>query len=111
MMYNVSHQICRNTQRFCVLLRYGWFNPYHAGTELSRFNWDNIIAADAPAPSTARPSAAMILTMWNRQDLVFGEEGLIGERQEAQILKFNITMQTTFFQKAVMSRIMKMQNW
>ena len=39
------------------------FDPYHAGTELSQFNWVNIMAADALAPNIARTSAAMILTM------------------------------------------------
>ena len=41
----------------------GWFNPKRAGTELSRFNKVNIMAADALAPYVARTSAAMILTM------------------------------------------------
>ena len=33
------------------------------GTELSRFNYVNIMAADVLAPYVARTSAAMILTM------------------------------------------------
>ena len=33
------------------------------GTKLSRFNYVNIMAADAMAPYVARTSAAMILTM------------------------------------------------
>ena len=37
--------------------------PKHAGTELSRFNWDNIMAADALAPYVARTSAAMIFAI------------------------------------------------
>ena len=37
-------------------------NPERAGTELSRFNYVNIMAADALAPYVARTSAAMILT-------------------------------------------------
>ena len=39
------------------------FNPQHAGTKLSRFNWVNIMAADALAPYVTRTSAAMILTV------------------------------------------------
>ena len=35
----------------------------HAGTELSRSNYVNIMIADALAPYIARSSAAMILTM------------------------------------------------
>ena len=38
-------------------------NPYRAGTELTRFNKVNIMAADALAPYVARTSAAMILIM------------------------------------------------
>ena len=38
-------------------------NPWRAGTELSRFNYVNIMAADVLAPYVARTSAAMILTM------------------------------------------------
>ena len=38
-------------------------NPYSVGTELSQFNYVNIMAADAMAPYVARTSAAMILTM------------------------------------------------
>ena len=38
-------------------------NPQGAGTELSRFNIINIMAADALAPYVARTSAAMILIM------------------------------------------------
>ena len=38
-------------------------NPYRAGTELTRFNYVNIMAADALAPYVARTSAAMILVM------------------------------------------------
>ena len=37
-------------------------NPERAGTQLSRFNYVNIMAADALAPYVARTSAAMILT-------------------------------------------------
>ena len=40
-----------------------FFNPYRAGTELTRFNYVNIMAADALAPYVARTSAAMILIM------------------------------------------------
>ena len=39
------------------------FNPQRAGTESSRFNWVNIMAADALAPYVTRTSAAMILTI------------------------------------------------
>ena len=39
------------------------FNPYRAGTELTRFNYVNIMAAGALAPYVARTSAAMILIM------------------------------------------------
>ena len=39
------------------------FNPQGARTELTRFNWVNIMAADALAPCVARTSAAMILIM------------------------------------------------
>ena len=38
-------------------------NPYRAGTELTRFNYVNIMAADVLAPYVARTSAAMILVM------------------------------------------------
>ena len=38
-------------------------NPQRTGTELSRFNKVNIMAADALAPYVARTSAAMILTI------------------------------------------------
>ena len=37
--------------------------PYRAGTELTRFNYVNIMAADVLAPYVARTSAAMILVM------------------------------------------------
>ena len=37
-------------------------NPSRAETELSRFNWVNITAADALAPRVSRTSAAMMLT-------------------------------------------------
>ena len=46
----------------CVLTA-ARFNPQRAGTELSRFNYVNIMAADALAPYVARTSAAIILTM------------------------------------------------
>ena len=36
-------------------------NPQRVGTALSRFNYVNIIAADALAPYVDRTSAAMIL--------------------------------------------------
>ena len=49
-------------------------DPYRAGTELTRFNYVNIMAADALAPYVARTSAAMILVMQNRQVLVLLEE-------------------------------------
>ena len=52
---------CRNESQYC-LFRSG-FNPYRAGTELTRFNYVNIMAADALAPYVARTSAAMILVM------------------------------------------------
>ena len=39
------------------------FNPHRAGTELTRFNKVNIMAADALAPYVARTSAALILIM------------------------------------------------
>ena len=49
---------------------FGWHvinvNPYRAGTELIQFNIVNIMVADALAPSVARTSAPMILTMWSR---------------------------------------------
>ena len=48
---------------FFQILRVQWINPYHAGTELSRFNKVNIMAAGALAPYVAKTSAAMILTM------------------------------------------------
>ena len=38
-------------------------NPYCAGTELSRLNLVNVMAADALAPYVARASAAMLLTV------------------------------------------------
>ena len=38
-------------------------NPYRAGTELTRFNKVNIMAADALAPYVAWTSAALILIM------------------------------------------------
>ena len=38
-------------------------NPYRAGTELTRFDKVNIMAADALAPYVARTSAALILIM------------------------------------------------
>ena len=46
-----------------VLARIMTFNPYRAGTELTRFNYVNIMAADVLAPYVARTSAAMILVM------------------------------------------------
>ena len=39
------------------------FNPQRAGTELSLFNYVNVIAADVLAPCVARTPAAMIMTM------------------------------------------------
>ena len=48
---------------------FGWHvidvNPYRAETELIQFNIVNIMGADALAPSVARTSAPMILTMWS----------------------------------------------
>ena len=38
-------------------------NPYHAGTELFRFNMVKIMVVDALAPCMTRTSAPMILTM------------------------------------------------
>ena len=38
-------------------------NPYRAGTELSRINYVNIMAADVLAPFVGRTSAAIILTI------------------------------------------------
>ena len=40
-----------------------WLTLNVPGTELSRFKYVNIMAADALAPYVARTSAAMILTM------------------------------------------------
>ena len=48
---------------FNAVLVNSLFNPKRAGTELSRFNYVNIMAADALAPYVAMTSAAMILTM------------------------------------------------
>ena len=39
------------------------FNPLRAGTELSRFNYIDIMATDALAPYVAMTSAAVLLTM------------------------------------------------
>ena len=39
------------------------FKPQRAGTEISRFNYVNIMAADALAAYLVMTSAAMILTM------------------------------------------------
>ena len=40
-----------------------FLNPHRAGTELTRFNKVNIMAAGALAPYVARTSAALILIM------------------------------------------------
>ena len=48
--------------RFTIIYQLS-FNPYRAGTELSRFHYINIMADDALAPYVARTSAAMILIM------------------------------------------------
>ena len=53
----LAHYIARSRAEFRFL------NPWRAGTELSRFNKVNIMAADALAPYVARTSEAMILTM------------------------------------------------
>ena len=37
-------------------------NPEREGTKLSRFNWVNIMAADALAPYVAKTSETVILT-------------------------------------------------
>ena len=41
----------------------GRLNPLRAGTELTPFNYVNIMVADALTPYVARTSAAMILTI------------------------------------------------
>ena len=51
-----------NLQAYCSQ-SHAVLNPYRAGTELTRFNYVNIMAADALAPYVARTSAAMILIM------------------------------------------------
>ena len=48
---------------FVKMIREWCINPYRAGTELTRFNYVYILAADALAPYVARTSAAMILIM------------------------------------------------
>ena len=54
--------ITRHVNSF-MLFAWGHVNPYHAGTELFRFNIVNIMVADALATQGARTSAPMILTM------------------------------------------------
>ena len=41
-------------------------NSYHVGTELSWFNYINIIIADALTTQGAKSSAPIILTTYNR---------------------------------------------
>ena len=47
------------------------------GTRIFRENWVNTIAADALAPCVARSSAAMALTMQDKQILVFHKAGFL----------------------------------
>ena len=64
-MFSTSHMDVREYTK--TMSHHGnrlWqINPYRAGTELTRFNYVNIMAADALAPYVARTSAAMILVM------------------------------------------------
>ena len=52
-----------------------WSARLSCGTELSRFDYFSIMAADALPPCVATSSAAMILAVWNRPVLVFHQEG------------------------------------
>ena len=78
-LLNVINLACRTNDNFQWLVKQNFLGPYGQwtltlnmrGTKLSRFNWVNIMDADALAPYVARTSAAMILTM---QDLVLPEE-------------------------------------
>ena len=47
-------------------------NPQRVGIW---FNLVNVMAADALVPCVTRTSAAMTLTIWNKQVLVFQEKG------------------------------------
>ena len=53
----------RTGKYFAITIASNRVNPYPAGTELTRFNYVNIMAADALAPYVARTSAAIILIM------------------------------------------------
>ena len=50
-------------------------NPCRAGPGSFRTNYVNVMAEDDLAPSVARSSSAMVLTMCDRQNAVFLEEG------------------------------------
>ena len=73
LMWNISQlgrTFLNNNTIFCVTFsicwkekEYKYFNPQHAGTELTRLNLVYIMFADALAPYVARASAAMILTV------------------------------------------------
>ena len=60
MMKKLNTTVWVNTHYLQVIGVMFYLNPYRAGTELSRFNWVNIMAADALAPYVARTSAATI---------------------------------------------------
>ena len=65
-------QAYQSTYSNTIIIKY--LNPQRAGTELTRFNYVNIMVADALAPCVARTLAAMVLIIQNRQVIVLLEE-------------------------------------